>query len=147
MTSIGSTASRYHAVGNADGQRRGWIDRRIKATQPKAATDASGARRGRVAKVSWRSLQIGPDGLVEPLQQSPAQPIRGGGGQATTQDRSRVLPAATVKPDRLPTHRRKALTTVLVQLPAGGAVERCADCARWHEREGTGKSCGALAPR
>ena len=43
--------------------------------------------------------------------------------------------------------RCRALTTVLVQLPAGGAVERCADCARWHERAGAGRTLRALAPR
>ncbi|TAK27256.1 MAG: hypothetical protein EPO40_16665 [Myxococcaceae bacterium] len=43
--------------------------------------------------------------------------------------------------------RCRALTTVLVQLPTGGAVERCADCARWHQREGTGRALRALAAR
>jgi len=43
--------------------------------------------------------------------------------------------------------RCRALTTVLVRLPEGGAVERCADCARWHQREGTGRSLRALGRR
>lgn len=43
---------RYHAVGNAvTANVAEWIGRRIIATQPKAATGASAARRGRVAKV------------------------------------------------------------------------------------------------
>lgn len=43
--------------------------------------------------------------------------------------------------------RCRALTTVLVQLPEGGAVERCADCAQQHQREGTGRALRALGRR
>ncbi len=47
--------------------------------------------------------------------------------------------------------RCRALTTVLVQVVRdgvpGGAVERCADCARWQERMGTGRVLRALEPR
>lgn len=40
--------------------------------------------------------------------------------------------------------RCRALTTVLVQLVPSGAVERCLDCGRVHEREGTGRVLRAI---
>ncbi|MDB4932870.1 MAG: hypothetical protein JWM10_5354 [Myxococcaceae bacterium] len=43
--------------------------------------------------------------------------------------------------------RCRALTTTLVHLARGGAVERCDDCARAHEREHTGRALRRLAGR
>ena len=43
--------------------------------------------------------------------------------------------------------RCRALTSTLVQLVPGGAVESCLDCARAREREGTGRLLRALKPR
>lgn len=63
--------------------------------------------------------------------------------------REKFVPwCARLLPDGL---RCRALTTVLVQLvrdgaPAG-AVERCDDCARAHEREATGRALRRIAAR
>jgi hypothetical protein len=43
--------------------------------------------------------------------------------------------------------RCRALTTTLVQMAQGGAVERCDDCALAHERAQTGRALRRLAVR
>jgi hypothetical protein len=43
--------------------------------------------------------------------------------------------------------RCRALTTTLVHLARGGAVERCDDCARAHEQAQTGRALRRLAGR